>query len=102
MVAKERLFEEIIYNYWDDHGQFINNNPCKTGPYSSLAFKGAKEYKSYTTPHEEDRNKKKSILLDRVDEFSKIFQKYETFLIWDLKASLTVITAFITKLLVSR
>ena len=40
-------------------------------------------------------------MLEGVDEFGKIFQKYETFLIRDPKATLPVITAFITKLLVS-
>ena len=87
VAANARLLEEIIYNYWDDHGQFGNNNLRKTGPDSSLAYKGAKEYKSYATPHEEDRNKRKNILLDGVEEFGKIFQKYEMFPIWDLKAT---------------
>ena len=58
MAANARLLEEVIYNYWDDHGQFGNNNPRKTGPYSSLAYKGAKEYQSYAIPHEEDRKKR--------------------------------------------
>ena len=40
-------------------------------------------------------------MLDGVDEFGKIFQKYETFPIRDPKATLPLITAFITKLLVS-
>ena len=36
-----------------------------------------------------------------MEEFGKIFRKYETFSIQNLKPTLTVITAFITKLLVS-
>ena len=80
-------------------GHSEKNNPRKTGPYSSLAYKGVKGYKSYAIPHEEDRNKRKNILLDGVDEFGKIYEKYEMFPIRDLKATSTVITAFITKLL---
>ena len=45
-AANARLSEDIIYTYWDDHGQFGNNNPHKTGPYSSPAYTGAKEYQS--------------------------------------------------------
>ena len=74
MIANEWLLGEIIYTYWDDYGQFGNNNPRKTGPYSSQVYTGAKEYKSFATPHQEDRNKRKNILLDGVEEFGKIFQ----------------------------
>ena len=45
VLANGRLLEEIIYNYWDDYGQLGNNNPCKTGPYSSQAYKGQRNTK---------------------------------------------------------
>ena len=32
-AANERLSKDIIYIYWDDHGQFGNKNPQKIGPY---------------------------------------------------------------------
>ena len=73
VAANERLLGEIIYTYWDDYGQFGNNNPRKTSPYSTQAYTGAKEYKSFATPHQEDCNKRKNILLDRVEEFAKLF-----------------------------
>ena len=78
-AANERLSGGIIYTYWDNHGQFGNKNPRKTGPYSTSAYTGAKEYKTFATPHPEDRKKRKNILLDGVEEFGKIFQKYEKF-----------------------
>ena len=63
-AANARLSEDIIYTYWDDHGQFRNNNPRKTGPYSSPAYKGTKEYQSYDIPHAED-HKKEAYLVRR-------------------------------------
>ena len=56
-AANERLSKDIIYIYWDDHGQFGNKNPRKTGSYSNPAYTGAKEYQSYNRPHAEDRKK---------------------------------------------
>ena len=84
-AANERLSKDIIYIYWDDHGQFGNNNPRKTGLYSSPTYTGAKEYQIYNSPHAEDRKKERYILLTGVDEFGKIFQKYEKFSIRDPK-----------------
>ena len=78
-AANERLLGEITYTYWNDYGQFGNNDPRKIGPYSTQAYTGAKEYKTFATPHPEDRKKRKNILLDGVEEFGKIFQKYEKF-----------------------
>ena len=98
-AANERLLGEILYTYWDDNGQFGNKDPRKTGPYSTEVYTGAKEYKSFDTPHPDDRNKRKNILLDGVEEFTKIFQKHEQLSIQDTKATSTVISAFITKLL---
>ena len=74
-AANERLLEEIIYTYWDDYGQFGNKDPCKTGLYSTQAYTGAKEYKSFDTPHPDDRNKRKNIMLDGLEGFAKIFKE---------------------------
>ena len=98
-AANERLLGEIIYTYWDDYGQFGNKDPRKTGPYSTQTYTGAKEYKSFDTPHPDDCNKRKNIMLNGVAEFAKIFQKHEPFSIQDIKTTSTVINAFITKLL---
>ena len=57
LTDNERLSKNIIYIYWDDHGQFGNNDPRKTGPYSSPTYTGAKEYQSYDSPPTEDRKK---------------------------------------------
>ena len=57
-AANERLSKDIIYIYWDDHRQFGNNNPRKTGPYSNSAYTGAKEYLSYDSAHAEDCKKR--------------------------------------------
>merc|ERR1712238_609226 len=54
-AANERLAGGTLYTYWDNHGQFGNKNPRKTGPYSNSAYTGAKEYQSFATPHPEDR-----------------------------------------------
>ena len=70
-----------------------------TGPYSNLVYTGAKEYLSYNSAHVDDR-KKKAIMLDRVNEFGTIFQKYEKISIRHPKATLSAIAAFIFKLLV--
>ena len=54
-AANERLLKDIIYTYWDDHGQFGNKNPRKTGPYSNSSYTGAKEYLSYDSAYVDDR-----------------------------------------------
>ena len=79
-AANEWLSGEIIYTYWDDYGQFGNKDPRMTGPYSTQAYTGAKEYKSFATPHPDDRNKRKNIMLDGVEEFAKIFLDTRTIL----------------------
>ena len=66
-AANKRLLGEILYTYWDDYGQFGNKDPRKTGPYSTQAYTGAKEYKFFDTPHSGDHNKRKNILLDGVE-----------------------------------
>ena len=69
-AANEQLSGETIYTYWDGFGQFGSKDPHTTGPYSTPAYTGAKEYKSFDTPHPDERNKRKNIMLVVVEEFA--------------------------------
>ena len=73
---------------------------CTTGHYANSVYTDAKEFLNYDTTHITDQ-RMKAIMLNSMNEFSTIFKKYEGFSIWHPKATLLVITAFISKLLSS-
>ena len=98
-VANDLLSKEFIYIYWKDFGQFGDKKTCTMGHYANTVYTGAKEFRSYDTAHILDQ-KMKAIMIEGVNSFSTILEKYEGFSIRQPKATLSAITAFISKLLV--
>ena len=80
-AANDLLSKDIIYTYWTDFGQFGDKKTCTTGHYTMPVYTGQKEFLSYGTAHGMDR-KMKSIMIDGINEFNTIFEKYEGFSIW--------------------
>ena len=95
----ELFFKAVIHTYWHDYGQFRDTTNRKTGHYSNSIYTDVKEYLSYNTAHYTDL-KMKAIMLEGVNAFDAIFQKHEKISIQNPKATLSAITAFISKLLV--
>ena len=83
----ELLSKAVIYTYWDDYGQFIDTKNRKTGHYSNSTYTGVKEHLSYNTAHHTDQ-KMKAIMLEGVNEFDAVFQKYEKISTRNPKATL--------------
>ena len=52
-----------------------------TGNYTNSVYTDAKEFLSYDTPYVTEQQIK-SIMLNGINEFSTIFEKYERFSIW--------------------
>ena len=70
-----------------------------TGPYLKPVYTNQNEFLSYDTAYAIDR-KLKHIIMDGLNTFNAIFEKYEGFSIRQPKATFLAITTFISKLLV--
>ena len=64
-----------------------------------LVYTDQKEFLSYDTAHATDR-KMNHIIIDGMNDFDTIFEKYEGFSIWQSKSHFSAITTFMSKLLV--
>ena len=94
-AANDLLSEAVIYTYWKDYGQFGDTKPRTIGHYANSVYTGAKKVLSYDTAHVMDQ-RMNAIMLNGVNEFSTILEKYEGFSIRHPKAT----PAFIYELLI--
>ena len=99
-AANNQTEKDIMYKYWENYGQFGDRKPRKTGPYSKDIYVNAPAFTSYDIAHKDDSKGKKK-MLDGMNAFDTGFEKSVGFFTRDKRATVPVITAFISKLLAS-
>ena len=99
-AANNQTEKDIMYKYWENLGQFGDKKPRKTGHYSKDLYVNSSAFTSYDIAHKDDPRGKKKIL-DGMNAFDTGFEKSEGFSIRDKRATVPVITEFISKLLAS-